>query len=258
VTSRVSVVKVGGRAQGDPALDQAIAAQIKNGRRVCVVHGGGDEVSAMQRRLGMEPRFSGGRRVTSEEELEVVRMVLSGTTNKRLVARFSIAGLRAVGISGEDGGLFSAGVVDAKRMGRVGGALQVDAALVRHLLAGGYVPVISPLSRDAGDPQGSGLNVNGDDAAAALAGALGADELVLVADVAGVLDNGHVVPELDDATVRAMIADGRAGGGMAAKLEAALAASKQGVDTVRITDISGIPTASAGTRVLAGVGHSKG
>ena len=156
-------------------------------------------MSALQRRLGLEPVFHGGRRVTSEADLEIVRMVLSGTINKRLVAMLLSHGVRAAGISGEDAMLFKARATDAATMGRVGGAVTVDPSLVLQLRAGGFVPVVSPLARDADDVSstGSGLNVNGDDAAAALAGALAADELVLVADVAGVLDNGAVIPSLE-------------------------------------------------------------
>ena len=175
--------------------------------------------------------FSGGRRVTSEADLEIVRMVLSGTINKRLVAMLLSHGVRAAGISGEDAMLFRAHATDPATMGRVGGRVTVDPAIVLQLIAGGFVPVISPLARDADDTSvnGSGLNVNGDDAAAALAGALAADELVLVADVPGVLDNGAVIPSLDLEQADALVASGVAAGGMAAKLQAAAAALHGGV-----------------------------
>lgn len=241
------VVKVGGRAQGDPRLPAALAAA---GRAdaLCVVHGGGDEVSAMQRRLGLEPTFVGGRRVTSEADLDVVRMVLSGTINKRLVAQLLAHGVHAVGLSGEDALLFSARIT-RPAMGRVGGDVTVNGSVVEHLLDGGFTPVISPMARDADAPH-AGLNVNGDDAAAALAVALRADELVLVADVAGVLDAGSLVPVLDAERARAFIADGTAAGGMAAKLEAAAAALHGGVSCVRITGLDGIAEPGAGSRVI--------
>ena len=250
------VVKVGGRAQGDarlgPALAAASHAHAGTAASLCVVHGGGDEVSALQRRLGLEPRFHGGRRVTSEADLEVVRMVLSGTTNKRLTAMLLSHGVRAVGISGEDGLLFRAQATDPHTMGRVGGAVSVDPAVVLQLMAGGFVPVVSPLARDAGDrsPAGSGLNVNGDDAAAALAVALGADELVLVADVPGVLDGGQVIHTLDLERAHALVVSGVAAGGMAAKLEAAAAALHGNVPRVRIASLDGIGNPDAGTRVV--------
>jgi acetylglutamate kinase len=250
------VVKVGGRAQGDARLGPALAAAARaTGSSVaslCVVHGGGDEVSALQRRLGLEPAFHGGRRVTSEADLEIVRMVLSGTINKRLVAMLLSHGVRAAGISGEDGMLFRAHATDPKTMGRVGGSVTVDPSIVLQLIAGGFVPVVSPLARDADDTglAGSGLNVNGDDAAAALAGALGADELVLVADVPGVLDEGRVIPSLDREQSESLIARGVAAGGMAAKLQAAAAALHAGVARVRIAGLDGIGNPDAGTRVV--------
>jgi acetylglutamate kinase len=243
------VIKVGGRAQGDPALLAAIAAAARSGA-VCLVHGGGDEVSALQRRLGMEPKFLGGRRVTSEADLDVVRMVLSGTTNKRIVAQLLSAGVRAVGVSGEDAGLFLAEITDAQ-MGRVGGRVKVDAALVEHLLHGAFVPVISPLARDANDAAGAGLNVNGDDAAAALAAALRADDLVLVADVPGVLEDGTMIPELSVEAGAELVRKGVATGGMAAKLEAAALALSGGVGCVRIAGVAGIADITAGTRITS-------
>lgn len=265
------VVKVGGRAQGDPRLPFALAAMANdticvasttesgkaaqpavhaNSGSLCIVHGGGDEVSTMQRRLGLEPVFSGGRRVTSAEDLEVVRMVLSGMINKRLVSRLLLRGVLAVGVSGEDALLFSAHATAQKEMGRVGGAVSVDPALVHHLLRGGFVPVVSPLARDADDANGAGLNVNGDDAAAALAVAIKADELVLLVDVPGVLDNGMPVAFLDLSAAASLIANGVAAGGMAAKLEAAAVAVRGGVANVRIVGLDGFGDPESGTRIV--------
>jgi len=244
------VLKIGGRAQGDPRLVALIASARSRGDLIAVVHGGGDEVSALQQRLGLEPRFRGGRRVTGTEDLEVVRMVLSGTTNKRLVAQLISGGVPAVGISGEDGPLLVARVTDAD-YGRVGGAITAAPALVELLWSGGFVPVISPIGRDEEDGEGSGLNVNGDDAAAAIAVALGADELVLIADVPGVLDAaGAVVRELNAAAAQALVASGVAKGGMAAKLEAGAHAVRYGVGRVRIGNLHLIADAAAGTRLV--------
>lgn len=185
-------------------------------------------------------------------------MVLSGTINKRLVAALLSQGIRAVGISGEDGLLFTAPVADGAIMGRVGGAVSVDATIVRLLLAAGFVPVISPLARDAGDSAGAGLNVNGDDAAAALAVSLGADELVLVADVPGVIEDGEVIPELDANGVHGLIARGVASGGMVAKLEAGLAALRGGVVAVRISALDGITDRGVGTHVVLSLTATRG
>jgi acetylglutamate kinase len=242
------VVKIGGRAQGAADLPATIAAAVAAGERLVIVHGGGDEVSSLQRRLGLEPRFVDGRRATTVEDLGVVQMVLSGTVNKRLVSRLSSAGVRAVGISGEDGLLLQAAAVDREALGEVGAPSRVEAALLDTLLDGGFVPVISPLARD--EATGAPLNVNGDDAAAALAAALGADELLLVADVPGVLEDGVVIPALDADGMRALVAGGAASGGMIAKLDAARRALDHGVPRVRIADLAAIADPARGTLLM--------
>ncbi|HEY0994640.1 MAG TPA: acetylglutamate kinase [Gemmatimonadaceae bacterium] len=254
MNARVRVVKIGGRPQSDPLLPGAIAhAWAQRANALVLVHGGGDEISALQRASGVEPRFVGGRRVTSEQDIAILRMALSGSANKRLVSALNSALVNAVGISGEDAGLFSARAMDLTNMGRVGEPFRVRTELVRVLLDAGFLPVISPLSRDAaadattGGGERSALNVNGDDAAAMLAVALGAEELLLVADVAGVLANGQPVPRLDPEGARALIDDGTAAGGMAAKLEAALMALDGEVERVRIGDIAAIADPHRGT-----------
>jgi acetylglutamate kinase len=238
------VIKIGGRAQSDAGLAVAVRHAAEQGR-VVVVHGGGDEVSTLQRRLGMTPTFHGGRRVTTVDDLDIVRMVLSGSANKRLVARFVGEGIRAVGLSGEDDGLLCARATSRETLGEVGTPSRVDARLLDLLVCAGYVPVISPLARD--EVTGSTLNVNGDDAAAAIASALGADELVLVADVPGVIADGAIVQELDLDQAAALVANGTAREGMAAKLQAAKRAVELGVPRVRIGNIAAIESANAGT-----------
>ena len=243
------VVKLGGRVQDDPRLPAALVAAASRDDLV-VVHGGGDSVTAVQRRLGNEPRFVGGRRVTSAEELGVVRMVLSGSANKRLVAALCAAGARAVGISGEDGRLLSAHTAPGAPLGRVGERVTADATLLHDLLAAGWLPVVSPLACDADDPDGAGLNVNGDDAATAIAVALGAAELVFVADVPGVVRGGSVIPSLTNDEAAALIADGVAAGGMVAKLEAAHLALARGIARVRIADVASLDDAARGTVLI--------
>ena len=238
------VLKIGGRAQADAGLAAAVNHAAGKGP-VVVVHGGGDEVSALQRRLGMTPTFHGGRRVTTVEDLEFVRMVLSGSANKRLVATFVSEGIRAVGISGEDDGLLRARVTARETLGEVGAPSRVDAGLLDMLVGAGYVPVVSPLARD--EDTGSPLNVNGDDAAAAIAIAMGAEELVLVADVPGVIADGTVVLELDLEQAAELVNNGTARDGMAAKLQAARRAVEFGVSRVRIGNIAAIQSATAGT-----------
>ena len=248
---RVRVVKVGGRPQGDPSLaGQLTAVWAAAPGSLVVVHGGGDEVSALQRAFGVEPTFVNGRRVTQPADVERLRMALSGSANKRLVSALVGVGARAIGLSGEDGGLIGARVTDPA-MGRVGSTATVNAELLQFLLNGGYLPVISPLSRDLqaafGEP--AALNVNGDDAAAAIAIAADASELLLVSDVPGVLVDGAVVPRLTPGEIRDLVADGTAAGGMAAKLDAAVAALDGGVPRVRIGNLAAIADLDCGTVV---------
>jgi acetylglutamate kinase len=243
------VIKIGGRVQSDPGLPGQIATAARAaGDGLVVVHGGGDEVSALQRSLGNEPQFVGGRRVTTHEDMHVVRMVLSGSINKRLVRQFLDAGVPAVGISGEDGGILPALLLDGGALGAVGEPLAANAAALRALLGAGFVPVVSPLGRHA--ETGEGLNVNGDDAAAAIAAALGAEELLLVADVPGVLDaDGRPLGHIDADSVDHIIVSGTARGGMSAKLQAARRALTGGVASVRIGDATAISDPRAGTHI---------
>jgi acetylglutamate kinase len=241
------VIKIGGRVQADAWLPGALVRAQRAGAGIVVVHGGGDDISDLQRRLGHEPRFVGGRRATSPEELDIVRMVLSGRVNKRLVAVLFGAGARAVGVSGEDGGLLRAHAAAGAPLGRVGERVEVDPSLVRDLLAHGWMPVVSPLARDADASDGAGLNVNGDDAAAALAAALEADELLFVADVPGVLINGIAIPRLGADDAASLISGGEATGGMAAKLQAGCSAMARGVRRVRIAGLAALDDDTTGT-----------
>jgi len=224
-----------------------------------IVHGGGDEVTALQNALGVESRFVGGRRVTSADDIDIVRMALSGSANKRLVATLVSHGIRALGLSGEDGGLLTAAPVDAGRLGYVGTPHRANVELLWYLLDGGYLPVVSPVSRNAcAGTTGPGslgettaLNVNGDDAAAGIAVALAADELLLIADVPGVMSDGAVIPRLRASVARELIAAGTAAGGMRAKLEAALTALAGGVERIRIGDVAAIDNPACGTVLVA-------
>jgi acetylglutamate kinase len=218
-----------------------------------LVHGGGDEVSTLQAALGGSTTFVNGRRVTTEKDIEIVRMALSGSANKRLVSSLVQNGIDAVGLSGEDAALIGASPMDAERLGYVGAPSTVNVAFLRHLLSGGYLPVISPVSRDKSGTLGAALNVNGDDAAAAIAVALGAAELLLVADVEGVLRNGEVISELTPEGARQLVAEGTVVGGMQAKLQAGLTAIAGGVPCVRISDIAAITDPRRGT-ILRGIG----
>jgi acetylglutamate kinase len=241
------VIKIGGRPQGDPSLPRALATASRMNGGVVLVHGGGDEVSLLQATLGGSTKFVNGRRVTMERDIDIVRMALSGSANKRLVAALIDSGVNAVGLSGEDASLIGATPMDREQLGFVGAPTQVNTSFVKYLISGGYVPVVSPVSRDASGTMGSALNVNGDDAAAAVAVAIGATELLLVADVEGVMSGGVVVSLLTPTEARRLIENGTAAGGMQAKLQAGIAAIEGGVGRVRISDIHAIEDLSRGT-----------
>jgi acetylglutamate kinase len=246
------VIKIGGRPQSDPSLATLIAETWDAVAGAIVVHGGGDEVSALQKTLGAAAVFVDGKRVTSAQDVEIVRMALSGTANKRLVSALVHEGVRAVGISGEDASLIAATPVDPERMGHVGAPKRVNASLLLHLIDGGYLPVVSPVSRNVGLELGPALNVNADDAAAAIAVAVEADDLTLVSDVPGVLVDEKPVASLTCNEARKLMADGQAKGGMHAKLNAAISAVEGGVARVRITDLGGIKDRARGTLIVPG------
>jgi acetylglutamate kinase len=244
------VIKIGGRAQSNPDLAPVLAALWPAARRnggMVIVHGGGDEVTMLQTALGGSSTFVDGRRVTSARDVDLVRMALSGSANKRLVAALVDQGVDAVGVSGEDAALIGATALDASRLGFVGAPTAINVRFLRHLMSAGYLPVVSPVSRDVSGTLGTALNVNGDDAAAAIAAAIGAAELVFVSDVAGVLRDGSVLPLLTPAAVSELFASGVATNGMKPKLDAGFAAAAAGVARVRISDIRGLTDAFRGS-----------
>lgn len=253
------VIKIGGRAQSDPGLAKELhAAWKKSPGTICIIHGGGDEISETQRRLGLEPKMNNGRRVTTADDLSVVRMVLSGITNKRIVSSLAREGLPAVGISGEDGGLLSADARDAATFGMVGKTPTVNPQILKSLLRDKYLPVISPVSACSDPALSDALNVNGDDAAAAIAASLDAEELLFISDVTAVRDgSGKPVRDLTEETAREMIRAGIAEGGMAAKLDAAITAVAGGVGRVRIGSIEMLGDRSAGTLLRAATGVAR-
>ena len=234
---RVVVVKIGGAALDNADLRETFVQDIVLlswvGIHVIVVHGGGKQVSAMLDRLGLTPAFSDGIRVTDAESLEVVQMVLGGTLNKELVRQIQKLGGRAVGVTGKDGGLVRAEFVDKEKLGFVGQVTSVDPKVVTRLIPD-FIPVIAPL---AIGENGETLNVNADPFAAGLAGALGAEKLVLLTDVAGVLDGeGKLLPTLSAAEASEFIANKTISGGMIPKVENALRAVEKGVSKVHIID----------------------
>jgi len=247
----LTVVKLGGRAAENPEGLAALARQMLSLQgELVVAHGGGAEITRWQERLALPVEWREGLRVTTPEGMQVTAMVLSGWMNKRITSSLAEVGRSAVGISGEDGNLFSAERKDGGRLGEVGTISSVNPLVVRALLDAGLVPVVSPVSRG---PRGEPLNVNADEAAIALALALDAHRLLLLSDVPGVLSEGVVLGEMDPDQVRALVASGVAGGGMRVKVEMAVRAARSGMD-VRIGDHTLFDHQGTGTRVL---GHGR-
>jgi acetylglutamate kinase len=245
----LTVLKVGGHEVDDPswvaAMAEAVAAH--EGRLV-IVHGGGKEVTTLQRALGTEPEWRDGLRVTTDESLRAVRMVLSGLVNKRIVAALGGAGIEAVGISGEDGGTLTAAPAQGGSLGHTGVIAAVRPRLIRAVVEAGMIPVISPVSRG---PGGQPLNVNADDAAAAIASTLEADRLMMISNVPGLMWADAVLDEVDVQEVEELIVGGHATGGMAPKLRAAARAAAAGVREVRIGGLGLVGHSPAGTRIVA-------
>jgi len=242
------VVKLGGNELDRPDWLAACARALVRLDPVVVVHGGGRAVSALSRRLGLPVEKRDGRRVTTPEVAEVVELVMAGPVNRQVVTALRAAGLDAVGLSGVDGGLLAAQPAPGG-LGHVGEIAGVRVALLESFLLAGLTPVIAPMAPDVSGAAGPPLNVNADDAAAAIAAALGAAELLLVSDVPGVEVDGAVRPALEAGDVETLIELGVAADGMAAKLRAATAALRGGARAVRIGDLRLLDDARAGTRI---------
>lgn len=241
------VVKLGGRALEGAQAVRELAEDLGSlpGPAV-VVHGGGDAVTRWSRRLGREPRFVEGLRVTDPEDLEIAVAVLAGLVNKRLVAALRAAGADAVGLAALDGGAVEAlPHPDADRLGEVGRVVSAPARVVRALLAAGYLPVLASIAAH-GERL---LNVNADDLAAALAAALAAPDLVLLSDTPGLRLGGAVIPVLAHGDIEPLLAHPDVGGGMRPKMRAAAAALRDGAGRVHITAWQGPFTLS---RLLEG------
>jgi acetylglutamate kinase len=239
------VLKIGGNELDDPAFVAELARVVAALRPAPVlVHGGGKEIGVMQRALGGEPRFVAGLRVTDEAALAAAEMVLCGTVSTRLVAALLAAGADAQGLSGVDRGLIRVEKLQHPEgdLGRVGRPVAVRAEVLRGLLDAGIVPVIAPISLGPDGP----YNVNADEAAGAIAAALGQAEVVFVTNVPGVLVRDAVAPQLTQAQIEGLIADGTISGGMIPKVRSALAALDAGVRSARITNLEGLRS-NAGT-----------
>ena len=242
------VLKIGGNELDDASFVSALAEVVAALRPVPVlVHGGGKEIGIIQKALGGEPRFLDGLRVTDDIALQAAEMVLCGSVNTRLTTALIEAGADAQGLSGVDRGLIRVEkqAHPAGDLGWVGKPVAVRGELIEALLTAGVVPVVAPISLGPGGP----YNVNADEAAGAIAAALGNAEVVFVTNVAGVLVGGERVAQLTTAEVEQLITDGIITGGMIPKVRSALAALTAGVRAARITNLAGLADGAAGTRI---------
>ena len=237
---KIVVVKYGGNAMINETLKHQVMEDMVLlhlvGVKVVLVHGGGPEITELMARLGKKTEFVDGLRVTDKETVDIAQMVLAGKINKTLVNLLQMKGGRAMGISGVDGGLIKAKMRDA-RLGYVGAVTGVDPRPVLDLLEKGYIPVVSTIGAD---DEGNAYNINGDTAAAFLAGALGAERLIMMTDIAGVLRNQHdpstLIREMTVDDAKQLYNEGVISGGMIPKVDCCLEAIYRGVKRVIIMD----------------------
>jgi acetylglutamate kinase len=244
------VIKYGGHAMGNAEAARDFAEDIVLMKAVginpIVVHGGGPQIGAMLKKLGVESSFIDGLRVTDAETAKIAEMVLSGAINKELVAWIAEAGGKAVGISGKDGGFVTAEKVERTArdpdshiervvdLGFVGEPKHIDRTILDTLSSAGMIPVVAPIGAGA---DGYTYNINADTMAGAIAAAIGADRLFLLTDVAGVLDKtGELLTDLDPGKIATLRANGTVTGGMIPKLETCIAAVESGVEAAVILD----------------------
>ncbi|RAI44844.1 acetylglutamate kinase [Rhodoplanes roseus] len=246
----IVVVKYGGHAMGEEAAARSFARDIvlleQTAINPVVVHGGGPQIGGMLKRLGIKSEFAAGLRVTDEETIEIVEMVLAGSINKQIVGFINAAGGRAVGLSGKDGNMVTARkigrtVVDPGSrieqivdLGFVGEPEKVDVSVLDQIVGKDLIPVLAPIATSA---EGGTYNVNADTFAGAVAGALRAKRLLLLTDVPGVLDKSkQLIKDLSIDDARRLIADGTITGGMIPKVETCIYALEAGVEGVVILD----------------------
>ena len=239
-TGKIVVVKYGGNAMVNEQLKQQVMEDLVLlrliGVKVVLVHGGGPEITDLMDRLGKKPEFVDGLRVTDQETVDIVQMVLAGKVNKTLVNLLEMKGGHAIGLSGMDDYLIEAKIKDP-RLGFVGEITNVNTISVTDLLEKGYIPVISTVGCDR---QGNTYNINGDTAAARIAGALGAERLIMMTDVAGILRDRNnpatLIPEISVKETAELFKNGTIAGGMIPKVECCVEAIRRGVKNVIIMD----------------------
>ena len=244
----IVVVKYGGHAMGDESVAREFAKDMvlleQSGVNPVVVHGGGPQIGAMLKKLGIASQFSGGLRVTDKATVEIVEMVLCGSINKQIVGFINAEGGHAIGLCGKDGNMVTAAKLERHAestsgepevdLGFVGEPAKVDTTVLDQVLGRDLIPVLAPVAQGT---DGETYNVNADTFAGAIAGALGAKRLLFLTDVPGVLDkNKQLIKELKVDEIRGLIADGTITGGMIPKVETCIYALEQGVEGVVILD----------------------
>ena len=236
------VIKYGGHAMTDESCKASFAQDVvllqHVGIRPVVVHGGGPQIDSALDRMGIKSTFVQGLRVTDEPTMGVVEMVLAGQVNGEVVTNVTNAGGRAVGLSGRDATCILGRKIEPREgepdIGRVGEVVRVDPKIIRSLLDDGFLPIIAPVAVDA---DGKALNINADTVAGRVAGALGAEKLVLLTDIAGILDREKkLINELSEREAERAIDDGTVTGGMIPKVRSCLDALAQGVGSVHVID----------------------
>ena len=239
-SGKIVAIKYGGNAMIDENLKEQVMEDIALlwliGVKVVLIHGGGPEINDLMKKLGKVPQFVDGLRVTDKETVDIVQMVLAGKVNKSLVTLLQTKGGHAIGVSGIDGGIIEAKIKD-ERLGFVGEITKIRPQPITDLLEKNYVPVISTV---ASDREGNVYNINGDTAAAYIAGALGAERLIMMTDVAGILrdrdDPASLIPEITVEQAKQLYADGIISGGMIPKVDCCIEAISRGVKNVVIMD----------------------
>ena len=238
--SKIVVIKYGGNAMINEQLKQQVMEDIVLlwliGVKVVLVHGGGPEINELMDKLGKKPQFVDGLRVTDKETVDIVQMVLAGKVNKTLVNLLEMKGGKAMGISGMDGRLIESKIKNEK-LGYVGEITKVNIPPIVDLLEKGYIPVVSTIGCDK---EGNAYNINGDTAAAFIAGAMGADRLIMMTDIAGILhdkdDPSTLIPHVTLSDIKQLKSEGVISGGMIPKVDCCVKAIDKGVKNVVIMD----------------------
>ncbi len=234
------VIKYGGSAQTSPDLKEKFAQDIALLRLVgikpVIVHGGGAKISELLKKLEIPSEFVDGHRVTCEESMRVVEMVLSGEINKNITSLLNHHGAKAIGISGKDSSIIEAIPKDGGKFGYTGKVTKINGKMINNLIKEGFVPVIAPIA-DSAEPNHPGFNINADEAAAKIAGAIGAQKVLFLTDIVGVLDKEkNLINSLDKEQIDAYKKDGTISGGMIPKVDSCLEAIYGGVNKAHIID----------------------